>query len=425
MPLTGLKVLDLTRVVSGPFCTMLLADFGANVIKVEAPDGDPSRVTGIVGAGENPYFVNLNRNKRTITIDLKQERGKEIVRRMAKVSDVVVENFRPGVMDRLGLGYQALSALNPALIYAAITGFGKTGPYKDRPAFDFIAQAMSGFMSLNGDQSMPYLRVGIPISDTIAGLYAAFGILAALRERERTGRGQEIQTAMIDGLISMFTFAAGAYFSTGQLPPRNGNDHMVVAPYGLFNASDGPIAIAPSTEKNWQQLCTALELQHLISDPRFDSAEKRRDHRADINAIVARALRGRTRAEWISLLNQAGVPCGPVNNLAQAFSDPQVRHQEMVITSQQPSGPVNIPGFPVKLSHSPARLRKPSPQVGEHTVEVLQELGYREAEIENLLKTNAVCGSSLSLESRLSHPAFERTDSIERKALSHEGRKTA
>jgi crotonobetainyl-CoA:carnitine CoA-transferase CaiB-like acyl-CoA transferase len=372
---------------------MLLADLGADVVKVEAPDGDPSRVTGIVGAGENPYFVNLNRNKRTITIDMKPERGKEIVRRMAKAADVLVENFRPGVMERLGLGYPALSAINPALIYAAITGFGKTGPYKDRPAFDFIAQAMSGFMSLNGDRSMPYLRVGIPISDTIAGLYAAFGILAALREREKSGRGQEIQTAMVDGLISMFTFASGAYFSTGELPPRNGNDHMVVAPYGLFNASDGPIAIAPSTEKNWQQLCGALKLEHLMSDPRFDSAEKRREHRPEINAIVQSAIGSRTREEWITLLNQAGVPCGPVNNLAQAFSDPQVLHQEMVIASAQPSGPVKMPGFPLKLSKTPARLYKPSPRVGEHSLEVLQELGYHEKEIQSLIGDRVVAAS--------------------------------
>jgi crotonobetainyl-CoA:carnitine CoA-transferase CaiB-like acyl-CoA transferase len=396
MPLTGLKVLDLTRVVSGPFCTMLLADFGADVIKVEAPDGDPSRVTGILGAGENPYFVNLNRNKRTITIDLKQEGGKEVVRRMAQASDVLVENFRPGVMDRLGLGYSTLHGLNPRLIYAAITGFGKTGPYKDRPAFDFIAQAMSGFMSLNGDQSMPYLRVGIPIGDTIAGVYAAFAILAALRERDRTGRGQEVQTAMVDGLISMFTFAAGAYFTTGRLPPRNGNDHMVVAPYGLFNASDGPIAIAPSTEKNWQQLCTALELEHLMTDPRFDSAEKRREHRSAINARVQAVILGRTRDEWIARLNQAGVPCGPVNNLAQAFADPQVLHQEMVLESPQPSGPVKMPGFPIKLSNTPARLRRPSPQVGEHTREVLHELGYHDEGIQRLIYDRVVAAADLN-----------------------------
>lgn len=396
MPLTGLKVLDLTRVVSGPFCTMLLADFGADVIKVEAPEGDPSRVTGILGAGENPYFVNLNRNKRTITIDLKQERGKEVVRRMARASDVLVENFRPGVMDRLGLGYSTLRTLNPRLIYAAITGFGKTGPYHDRPAFDFIAQAMSGFMSLNGDQSMPYLRVGIPISDTIAGVYLAFAILAALRERDRTGRGQEVQTAMVDALISMFTFAAGAYFSTGRLPPRNGNDHMVVAPYGLFNASDGPIAIAPSTEKNWQQLCSALKLEHLMTDPRFDSAEKRRAHRSEINARVQSVIIGCTQDEWIARLNQAGVPCGTVNNLAQAFSDPQVRHQEMVLESPQPNGPVKMPGFPIKLSNTPARLRRPSPQVGEHTREVLHELGYHDEGIHSLIHDRVVAAADLN-----------------------------
>lgn len=390
MPLTGLKVLDLTRVVSGPFCTMLLADMGADVIKIEAADGDPSRVTGIMGKGENPYFVNLNRNKRTITLDMKQPEGKEIIRRLAKISDIVVENFRPGVMDRLGLGYDELKKLNPGLIYAAISGFGKSGPYRDRPAFDFIAQAMSGFMSLNGNEQMPPLRVGIPISDTIAGLYAAYGILAALRERDRTGRGQEVQTAMVDGLISMFTFASSAFFATGELPPRNGNDHMVVSPYGLFDAADGPVAIAPSTEKNWLQLCSALGLDNLPSDPRFDTQQKRRENRKEINAIIQKVIETKKRDEWISLLNQAGVPCGPVNNLEQVFSDPQVLHQEMLLESAQPAGPVKMPGFPVKLSETPARLRLPSPQMGEHSLEILKELGYSEEETENLVRTSAV-----------------------------------
>lgn len=376
--------------VSGPFCTMLLADFGADVIKVESLDGDASRVTGILGEGENPYFVNINRNKRCITVNMKAEKGKEIIRRLAQSVDVLVENFRPGVMDRLGLGYEVLKRVNPGLIYAAITGFGKTGPYKDRPAFDFIAQAMSGFMSLNGTEDMEPMRVGIPISDTIAGAYAAFGILAALRNRDRTGQGDEVQVAMVDSLISMFTFASGAYFATGELPPRTGNDHMVVSPYGLYYASDGPLAIAPSTEKTWLGLCKVLELEHLVNDPRFDTNEKRRDNRPEINQIVGNRIRARSRAEWIELLNKAGVPCGPIYNLKEVFSDPQVLHQEMVLESPQPSGPIKMPGFPVKIAEAPGRLRRPSPQLGEHTVEVLSEIGYKPEEIDILRQESVV-----------------------------------
>ena len=390
MPLTGIKVLDLTRVVSGPFCTMLLADFGATVIKVESLEGDPSRVTGIMSEGENPYFVNLNRNKRSITINMKTNEGKGVVRRLAKFSDVLVENFRPGVMERLGLGYEELKKLNPALIYAAITGFGKTGPYKDRPAFDFIAQAMSGFMSLNGTEDMGPMRAGIPITDTIAGLYSAFGILAALRDRERTGHGYEIQSAMVDGLISMFTFASGAFFATDELPPRNGNDHMVVSPYGLYNALDGPVAIAPSTEKTWLSLCKVLDIENLITDPRFDTNEKRRDNRTEINEIVSDRISTRSRAEWIDVFNKEGVPCGPINNLKEVFSDPQVLHQEMLLESPQPSGKIRMPGFPVKISEAPARIRLPSPQVGEHTIEVLKELDYSDDEISLLQNAKIV-----------------------------------
>ena len=390
MPLSGINVLDLTRVVSGPFCTMMLADFGAEVIKVESFGGDPSRVTGITGKGENPYFVNLNRSKRSIVINLKTENGRGIIHRMVKWSDILVENFRPGVMDRLCLGYEQLKMINPRLIYAAVSGFGKTGPYKERPAFDFIAQAVSGFMSLNGNEDTGPLRVGIPISDTIAGLYAAFGILTALQVRNRTGEGQEVQCAMVDGLISMYTFATGAFFATSGLPPRNGNDHMVVSPYGLFQASDGPIAIAPSTHKAWTNFCRSIEMEELTSDPRFDTAEKRRQNRAEINEIISKQIRTRTRTEWIGILNHAGVPCGPINNLRDVFADPQVLHQEMLIDSPQPTGPVKMPGFPVKMSGAPARVHRPSPQLGGNTTEVLEEIGYGNAEINSLLQDKVV-----------------------------------
>ncbi|MBI9083472.1 MAG: CoA transferase [Desulfobacterales bacterium] len=390
MPLSGINVLDLTRVVSGPFCTMMLADFGAEVIKVESFGGDPSRVTGITGHGENPYFVNLNRSKRSIVANLKTEDGREIIHRLVKWADVLVENFRPGVMERLGLGYDQLKEINPRLIYAAVSGFGKTGPYKDRPAFDFIAQAVSGFMSLNGSEDMAPLRVGIPISDTIAGLYTAFGILAALQARGRTGEGQEVQCAMVDGLISMFTFATGAFFATGKLPPRNGNDHMVVSPYGLFQASDGPIAIAPSTQQTWLNLCQALETEELVSDSRFDTAEKRRENRAAINDLVSARIQTKTKADWIDILNRVGVPCGPINNLEEVFDDPQVLHQEMSIESPQPTGPVKMTGFPVKMDATPAKVHRPSPQFGGHTAEVLGEIGYDDAEIARLIKENTV-----------------------------------
>ena len=384
MPLTGVRVVDLTHIVSGPFCTMLLGDFGADIVKVEALEGDMTRITGIMGAGENPYFVNLNRNKRDIAVDLKTDEGKEIIHRLAANADVLVENFRPGVMEKLGLGYAALRALNPRLIYAAVTGFGKTGPYRDRPAFDFIAQALSGFMSLNGSAETDPLRVGMPISDTVAGLYAAFGIVAALRERDRTGRGQEVQASMVDGLISMFSFAAAAYFATGELPPRTGNDHMVLAGYGLFRASDGPIAIAPSTPKTWERLCRALELEDMFQDARFQTSQDRRAHRTEINERINEKTRTRRRGEWIEILNREGVPCGPINTLREAFADPQVQHQAMVLESSQPTGKVKMPGFAVKLSETPARLRKPSPQLAEHTDEILREIGYSDAEIGRL-----------------------------------------
>ena len=390
MPLTGIRVVDLTRIVSGPFCTMLLADFGADVIKIESPEGDPSRVAGIFSGEENPYFVQLNRNKRSMTINLKTDAGKKILRRLVGSADVVVENFRPGVMDRMGIGYEELRKYNRGLIYAAVSGFGKTGPYRDRPAFDFIAQAMSGFMSLNGSEEMDPIRVAIPISDTIAGLYAAFGILAALLKRGRDGEGEEVQVAMVDSLISMFAFASGAFFSTGDLPKRTGNDHMVVSPYGLFHAADGPIALAPSTEKTWLDLCRVLDLEHLRDDPRFDTNEKRLRNRGEINRILNEKIGSRSKEEWIGCFNREGVPCGPIYNLKEVFSDPQVLHQEMVLESDQPSGKVKMPGFPVKMARSPARLRAPAPQLGEHTAQILAEIGCSPDEINRLREDGVI-----------------------------------
>lgn len=390
MPLSGIKVLDLSRIISGPFCGMILADFGAEVIKIESPAGDASRVGMVFGeGGENPYFVGLNRNKRSIVLDLKAETGREVFRKLVKEADVLIENFRPGVMDRLGFGYETLAEVNPGLVYASISGFGLDGPYAKRPAFDFIAQAISGFMSLNGDEDSPPLRCGLPISDNIAGLYITVGILAALRERDRTGRGQSLTCALTDALISSFSFGAGSFFHTGQLPPRTGNDHMAVSPYGVWEASDGPLAVAPSNASNWVQLAKALGREDLLDDPRFKTNPDRRRNRQIINEIVGAEIAKKSRAEWIEILNEAGVPCGPINNLREAFEDPQVVHQEMVIESDQHSGPVKMTGFPLKLSKTPAKLTKRSPQLGEHTREIMTEIGYEESDIEAAISSGA------------------------------------
>ncbi len=390
MPLTGVKVIDLTRILSGPFCTMMLADFGADIIKVEPLRGDDARMFDVTNDEESPIFVNMNRNKRSITVDLRTDGGKEIIRRLVKTADVLVENFRPGVMDKIGLGCEELMKINPGLVYAAVNGFGKTGPYKGRPAFDFIAQAMSGFMSINGTEEMDPLRSGAPITDMVAGLYCAFGIVAALRRRDRTGQGEEVQVAMVDGMISMLGFASAKYFQTGQLPPRSGNDHMVVSPYGVFQAQDGSVAIAPSTEKAWLALCRVIGLEHLITDPEFDTNDKRIENRAKINPIVNEKTRALTRDKLIERLNAAGVPCGPILNLKEVFSDPQVLHQEMVLESPQPTGPVKMTGFPVKMSQAPAKVRLRSPQTGEHNREILREAEYTDVEIDQFEKDSVI-----------------------------------
>jgi CoA:oxalate CoA-transferase len=391
MPLSGIKVVDMSRIISGPFSGMILADFGAEVIKVEAPSGDASRVGMLFGTkGENPYFVGLNRNKRSVVLNLKTDEGKEVLLDMVKDADALIENFRPGVMERLGLGYEELAKVNPGLIYASISGYGLTGPYVKRPAFDFTAQALTGFMSLNGDESMPPLRSGPPISDNFAGLYIAFGILAALRERDRTGKGQAITVSLIGALMSAFSFATAPFFHTGQLPPRTGNDHMAVSPYGVFQASDGPLAIAPSNVDNWEKMVHAFGRPDLLEDPRFATNSLRRENRKEINAIVEEILKAKTRAEWIELLNQAGVPAAPINNLKEAFEDPQILHEDLLLESPQPGGAVKMVGFPLKMTQTPAELKSASPQLGQHTREVLAEMGYEDERIDRLLDNGAI-----------------------------------
>jgi crotonobetainyl-CoA:carnitine CoA-transferase CaiB-like acyl-CoA transferase len=377
MQLDGIRVVDLTRILSGPFCSMFLADMGAEVIKIEEPgEGDPVRKQGAAVNGYSLYFANFNRNKRSLTLDLRSSEGKEILRSLIRRADVVVNNYRPGVMDKMGLGRAELKALKADIISCHVTGFGLTGPYADRPSFDFIAQAMSGFMSVNGFADGPPMRAAPPISDLVAGQQAAMGILAALVRRNRTGEGEEIATALTDGMTSMLAFLATNYFATGRAPLRTGNDHALASPYGLFEASDGQIAVAPSNDTFYFKLLDALELGHLRAHPDFQTNDDRYLHRAAINAEINARTREKPVAHWIEAINRAGVPCGKVLDMGQVFDDPQTRHQQMRITIDHPQhGKLDVLGFTVKFTDDPCRVHRPPPVLGADTDTILAELG--------------------------------------------------
>jgi len=386
MPLTGYRIVDLTRIISGPFCSMLLADLGAEVVKIESPtDGDPLRAQGAMVEGFSWYFASYNRNKRSLTLDLRTPEGRGILERLIARSDALVENYRPGVLDKMGLSEARLRELNPGLIVGSISGFGRDGPYAERPAFDFIAQAMSGFMSTNGAADGPPLRTGIPLSDLIAGLYCALGVVGALLARERGGMGQQVSTSLVDGLVSFLSYMASNTLASGRPPERSGNDHPLVAPYGLFAASDGPIAIAPSNDSVYRKLLKALDLTRLEADERFRDNAARMRNREPLRAEIEAVTRTRSQAHWIERLNAGGVPCGPVLDLPDVFHDPQILHQEMVIEANHPAhGPVRMTGFPLKLSGTPCRLRRPPPDLGGDTDEILADLGFDAAQREGL-----------------------------------------
>ena len=377
LPLDGIKVVDLTRILSGPFCTMMLGDMGADVVKIEDPkQGDPIRQQGTIVNDLSWYFASFNRNKRSLTLDLRSADGQHLLRQLLARADVLVENFKPGVLDKMGLDAATLHTLNPRLIVASINGYGSSGPYKERPAFDFVIQAMSGFMSVNGLPGGEAMRSAPPITDLVGGLYAAFGVVNALRARDLNGTAQRVDASMMDGIMSMFAYLASDHLATGAEPVRTGNDHPITSPYGLFHTADGDIAIAPSTEVILTRLLQAVGLPDLRDDPRFATNALRMVNRDALNVMINDRLADDTQENWVRRLNAVGVPCGVVQNLQQVFSNEQVRHQNMVMDVEHPGhGTVRMLGFPVKLSDTPCQVRYPAPAHGAHTAQVLQEWG--------------------------------------------------
>jgi crotonobetainyl-CoA:carnitine CoA-transferase CaiB-like acyl-CoA transferase len=392
MQLDGIRVLDLTRILSGPFASMFLADMGAEVIKVEDPAmGDPVRQQGAAVNGYSLYFANFNRNKRSLTLDLRHPEAPAVLRQLIQRCDVVLNNFRPGVMDDMGLSWAALQQLKPDIISCHVTGFGLDGPYAQRPSFDFIAQAMSGFMSVNGFADGPPMRAAPPISDLVAGSYAAMGVLAALVRRGRTGLGEEVSTSLTDSMTSMLAFLATNFFANGQLPQRTGNDHALASPYGLFEASDGQIAVAPSNDSFYFKLLAALDLQHLKDRPEFANNTLRFEHRTAINGEINARTRLMPVAHWIDVINRAGVPCGRVLNVAEVFADPQTQHQKMRVTIDHPQhGALDVLGFPIKFTQAPCTMHRPPPDLGGDTDEILRELGLAPDQIHHLRQAKVI-----------------------------------
>ena len=388
--LARFTVLDLTRVRSGPTCVRQLADWGANVIKIEMPP-DEKGGEALGGPREGFDFQNLHRNKRSITLNLKEKTGRTAFLRMVKKADVVVENFRPDVKGRLGIDYKNLRKVNPRIVYGSISGFGQTGPYANRPGFDQIAQGMGGLMSITGLPGQGPVRVGIPIADLTAGLFCALGILVALLEREKSKKGQYVETSLLQAQISMLDFQAARWLIAKEVPQQAGNDHPTSIPTGVFKTLDGHINIAASGGAMWDRFCRALGAEVMMQKPEYQSGKARSQNRKALNAEINIYTARKSSAEWIEIFNQADVPCGPIYSIDQMFCDPQVKHLGVAQPMKRMDGStLTVVGQPVALSRTKSRIAAPTPSLGEHTNEVLKEFGFNAKEIAALRKANAI-----------------------------------
>ena len=388
--LSRLRILDFSRVRAGPTCVRQFADFGADVIKIESPPGvDPNEAMG--GPRHGPDMQNLHRNKRSMTLNLKLPQARDVLERLVKTADVVVENYRPDVKYRLGIDYESLSKINPRVILASISGFGQDGAYSKRPGFDQIAQGMSGLMSVTGLPGQGPVRTGAAIADLTAGLYAAIGVMIALIERQTSGKGQWVQSSLLQAGISLLDFQAARYLMEGDVPPQVGNDHPTSMPTSAYKTKDGHINVAASGEGMWTSLCKALGREDMLQAPEFKGGKKRAENRKQLNAAIEEALKKKTSAEWIEILNREGIPCGPIYKVDEVFADQQVKHLGIAAPVDHPKlGRKDILANAALLSRTPAKIVAPTPEIGEHTDEILRELEYSAQDIEKLRQGGVV-----------------------------------